>query len=207
MTAGIQNDILLWQQVKQGDRPAFDQLYHRYAGPIFAMVYKHIRNRADAEDIIQEVFLSMWEKRMAIDIQHSLFNYLYSTARNRTLRHIKLNGSRPESLDLFRELLDEHGLAETSHETHSRARMREIESSIAGEIAGLPEQMKKVYLMNSDGGMSIPEIAGLLQISPHTVRNHIAKVRKRLRRIVSRLASLFSVFPALLLFLVTVLLP
>ncbi len=84
MTAGIQNDILLWQQVKQGDRPAFDQLYHRYAGPIFAMVYKHIRNRADAEDIIQEVFLSMWEKRMAIDIQHSLL--ITCTARRVTGR-------------------------------------------------------------------------------------------------------------------------
>ena len=101
MAAGIQNDTILWQQVKQGDRTAFDRMYRLYASPVFAMVYKHISSRADAEDITQEVFLDMWTKRMSINIQSSLFNYLYSAARNRTLRYIKTNAARPlqEKLD------------------------------------------------------------------------------------------------------------
>ncbi|RPD39877.1 RNA polymerase sigma factor [Chitinophaga barathri] len=191
MAAGTQNDTVLWQQVKQGDRSAFDLVYHRYAPPLFAMAYKHIRSRADAEDIIQEVFLDIWEKRMDITIQQSLFNYLYSAVRYRTLRYIKVNNARPESLDLFTELLNDQTGAATHPEVYTAGKIRSIDTSVAGEIAGLPEQMKKVYLLNTEEGMSIQEIAERLLISPHTVRNHLSKVRKRLRHVVSRLTSLF----------------
>ncbi|MRG44103.1 sigma-70 family RNA polymerase sigma factor [Chitinophaga sp. SYP-B3965] len=184
------NDTELWQQVKQDNRSAFDQVYHRYAAPLFAMAYKHIRSRADAEDIIQEVFLDIWEKRKEILIQHSLFNYLYSTVRYRTLRYIKANDARPESLDLLQELLNNA----TQPEIYTDAQIRSIDMSVAGEIAGLPEQMKKVYLLNTEGGKSIPEIADLLLISPHTVRNHLSKVRKRLRHVISRFTALFFSF-------------
>lgn len=192
MTSGIQNDTVLWQQVKQGNRSAFDQVYHLYASPLFAMAYKHIRSRADAEDIIQEVFLDIWEKRMDIVIQQSLFNYLYSAVRYRTLRYIKINGARPESLDLLQDLLNEQPV--THPEIYTDAQISSIDTSVAGEIAGLPEQMKKIYLLNTEGGMSIPEIADRLLISPHTVRNHLSKVRKRLRLVVSRFTTLFFSF-------------
>lgn len=204
MASGIPNDITLWLQVKQGDRSAFDQLYHLHASPLFAMVYKHIHSRADAEDIIQEVFLDIWEKRRDIIIQTSLFNYLYSMARYRTLRYIKIKDARPESLDLFRELLDEQDIPAVYPEIYTDAKIRSIDSSVTGAIDGLPEQMKKVYLLNTEAGMSIPEIAGLLLISPNTVKNHLAKVRKRLRHTVSRLASFFF---SLLILLIILLIP
>lgn len=197
MASDNPNDTALWLRVKQGDRTAFDQVYHLYVSPVFTMVYKHIQSRADAEDIIQEVFLDLWEKRNGITIQNSLFNYLYSMARYRTLRYIKLNAARPESLDLFQQILNEHYQPATDPELYSDARIRSIDTSIAGEIEGLPEQMKKVYLLNTEAGMSIPEIAESLLISPHTVKNHLAKVRKRLRDALSRLGSLFFMLSVL----------
>ncbi|WEK38216.1 MAG: sigma-70 family RNA polymerase sigma factor [Candidatus Pseudobacter hemicellulosilyticus] len=199
MVKSIQNDTEIWQLVKEGDRAAFDQLYHQYASPVFAMVYKHLRNRSDAQDITQEVFLDIWEKRNAITIQSSLFNYLYTTARNRMLRYIRQNAFRPESLDFLRQLLDEQHLPQTYQDSYPESAIRSIESSIVDEIAGLPEQMKKVYRLSTETGMSIPEIANHLLISPYTVKNHLSKVRKRLRQTVSRLSSLFFALFVLLL--------
>lgn len=196
MASGTQHDIALWQLVKQGNRTAFDQVYHLYASPVFAMVYKHIRNRADAEDIMQEVFMDLWDKRADINIQTSLFNYLYSVARNRTFRYIKSNAALPQSLELFQQLLDDQAVFQ---ETYSRNTIRHIESSVSSEIAALPEQMKKVYKLSQESGMSIAEIAESLLISPNTVKNHLSKVRKRLHATVSRLSSLFFTLFCLIL--------
>lgn len=186
MVKSIQNGIEEWELIRQGDRAAFDSIYHQYVSPLFVLAYKHIPHRADAEDIVQEVFLDMWEKRREIVIQSSLFNYLYSTTRYKILRFIKTNSTRPESLDLFQELLGAYSLPEE----HSDAMLRSIDHTVITAIQDLPEQMKKVYLLNTEEGMSVIAIADHLQIAPQTVRNHLAKVRKRLHAIVSRLASL-----------------
>lgn len=190
MATKMQKGIELWELIRQGDRAAFDSMYHQYVSQLFVLAYKHIPNRNDAEDIVQEVFIDIWEKRKDILIQSSLFNYLYSTTRYRVLRFIKTNSTRPESLDLLEELLEKYSLPEE----HSDATLRNIDHSVITAIADLPEQMKKVYLLNTEAGMSVSAIAAHLQLAPQTVRNHLAKVRKRLYAVVSRLASfLFSI--------------
>lgn len=189
MATSIQNGIEAWELIRQGDLATFDKVYHQYVSQLFALAYKHIPNRTDAEDIVQEVFLDIWEKRQEIVIQSSLFNYLYSTTRYKILRFLKASNTRPESLDLFQELLQQYSLPEE----HSDAKLRAIDHSITTAITDLPEQMKKVYLLNTEAGMSVTAIADHLEIAPQTVRNHLAKVRKRLYGVVSRLASfLFS---------------
>ncbi len=76
MATSIQNGIEAWELIRQGDLATFDKVYHQYVSQLFALAYKHIPNRTDAEDIVQEVFLDIWEKRQEIVIQSSLFNYL-----------------------------------------------------------------------------------------------------------------------------------
>ena len=201
MATSIQSGIELWELIRQGDRNAFDNVYHQYVSQLFTLAYKHIPNRTDAEDIVQEVFLDIWEKRREIIIHSSLFNYLYSTTRYKILRFIKDNNTRPESLELFQELLQQYSLPQE----HSDARLRSIDSFVTTTITGLPEQMKKVYLLNTEEGMSVTAIADHLQIAPQTVRNHLAKVRKRLYDVVSRLASLFLSLAAISFFLFTML--
>ncbi|MGN6416229.1 MAG: RNA polymerase sigma factor [Pseudobacter sp.] len=192
MNHNVENGIAEWQLIRQGNRVAFDRVYHLYVSQLFALAYKHIPSRSDAEDIVQEVFLEIWEKRNEITIHSSLFNYLYSTTRYKVLRFIKTSSTRPESLYLFQELLEKYSLPEE----HSDAMIRSINSSVTTAIEDLPEQMKKVYLLNTEEGMSVTAIADQLQLAPQTVRNHLSKVRKRLYAVVYRLASvLFSALP------------
>lgn len=192
MTNSYDNGIELWELIRQGDRAAFDRVYHANVSQLFVLAYKHIPNRSDAEDIVQEVFLEIWEKRKEILIHSSLFNYLYSTTRYKILRFLKTNNTRPESLDLFQELLEKYSLPEE----HSDAMIRSVNHSVITAIEELPEQLKKVYLLNTEAGMSVTAIADQLQLAPQTVRNHLSKVRKRLYAVVSRLASvLFATLP------------
>ncbi|MET0394392.1 MAG: sigma-70 family RNA polymerase sigma factor [Chitinophagaceae bacterium] len=173
--------MILWQAVKQGDRIAFDRLYHLYVSPLFAAVYKHLRRREDAEDIIQEAFLDCWEKRAEITIESSVFNYLYSMARYKTLRFLKLNSHQAGQLQGLTELLQQH--ASFAEYTVSEQRLRQLEAALDHEMEALPHQMKKVLSLRVNDGMSAADIAGNLLISPHTVKNHLAKVRKRLRQV------------------------
>lgn len=188
------SDIDLWKLIREGDRSSFDSLYHRHVAPLFAMVYKHIRVRADAEDIIQEVFLELWEKRKEIEIQRSLFNYLYSMARYKTLRYIKANNARPESLDLFKELSEEMAASTNLPEAATGAVLRTLEAALSSEVERMPEQMKKIYQLKHSSGMSVREIADQLFLSSSTVKNHLASARKRLRESLSRLGSWLFTF-------------
>lgn len=192
MNHNHQNGIERWEQIRHGDLVAFNSVYHQYVSQLFVLAYKHIPDRNDAEDIVQEVFLEIWEKRKEIVIQSSLFNYLYSITRYKILRYIRNNHCRPQSLELFQELFDRYSLPEE----HSDAMIRSINHSVSTAIEDLPEQMKKVYLLNTEKGMSVTAIAHHLQLAPQTVRNQLSKVRKRLYAVVSRLASLlFSALP------------
>jgi len=180
------DDHQLWLLIKEGDRRAFDCIYHRYAEVIFSSIYKHISSRQDAEDLLQETFIDLWEKRHKITIESSLFNYLYSMARYRTLSYMRNSAVRPVSVELLDPLLREDSVTERT--------IRFAESAVQKEIQRLPEQMKRVYQLNSESGMDPRQIAEHLSISPNTVKNTLVKARKRLRHAATRLASFFFTF-------------
>jgi RNA polymerase sigma-70 factor (ECF subfamily) len=180
------DDNQLWLLIKEGDRRAFDSIYHQYAGVIFSSIYKHIPSRQDAEDLLQETFIALWEKRQTITIESSLFNYLYSMARYRTLSYMRHNAIRPVSVDLLDPLLWDDSMTERT--------IRFAESAVLQEIQRLPEQMRRVYQLNSESGMDPRQIARHLSISPNTVKNTLVKARKRLRHAATRLASFFFTF-------------
>lgn len=187
-----------WSLIQQGSLPAFDRLYHLHVQVIFSTIYKHVRNRCDAEDLTQEVFTDLWVRRNTIIIEHSLFNYLYSIARYKTLRYLSQKALKPERLELFSEAMDAADLIAAPAEGYTPAKILAAESAVAKEIARLPAQMKKIYELNTNAGMSIAEIARVLVLSPYTVKNHLAKVRKRLRHTASRFISLFfNILPPL----------
>lgn len=74
-------DLELWEQVRHNDPDAFETLYRRYMRVLLAAIYKWTENQAIAEDILQEVFLDVWERRASIQIRGQLFQYLYSMTR------------------------------------------------------------------------------------------------------------------------------
>ena len=185
------SDKELWRLItKEDDRPAFEQLYRRYMRVLMAAICKWSEDRSDAEDILQEVFLDLWEKRRQIRIQNEVFPYLYSITRYKIfdrLREKKLTDRQVRAWNII-----------AGEEVVSTAAFREEELEsreelVNAEISQLPAQMKRVYLLSAGKGMSIREISEELLVSPYTVKNHLQKIRKRLRNAAARLSSfLFS---------------
>lgn len=184
MVTDIQHDKELWQRVKLGDdRVAFEQLYRQYMRSLYSAIYKWTNIQSDAEDILQEVFLDIWERRQSIEINQHVFNYFYSITRYKVfdyLKHRQLNAKHLADWDL----LTDQAVLPMLETTHTPGMLLDT------EVDRLPPQMKRVYELRFREGKSIPEIAGELSASPYTIKNHLQQIRKRLHGLVARLSSL-----------------
>lgn len=183
------SDRELWQLITQeDDAPAFEQLYRRYMHVLMAAIYKWTEDSAEAEDILQEVFLDLWEKRKQIKLKNEIFSYLYSITRYKIfdrLREKKLSD---------RQLQAWHSVSGEAIVLTVAFREDELEKNevlVSSELAQLPAQMKRVYLLSAEQGKSIREISEELLVSPYTVKNHLQKIRKRLRNAAVRMSSFF----------------
>ncbi len=102
------HDEELWHKVQQGDEPAYHALYNRYGKILLSAILKLVQNREDAEDPLQDVFLTIWEGGSKMNIKDSVFSYLYSVMRYKTpsLRYLsnkELSAKHTAAWQMIRE--------------------------------------------------------------------------------------------------------
>lgn len=192
MQSDRRSDKELWRLVSQeDDRPAFEQLYRRTLHALLGAIYKWVDSADEAEDILQEVFLDLWEKRARIQIKNEVFSYLYSMARYKVFDRLREKRLTEKQVRAWMQVMQEDVVptaAFLEEELESR------EALVSSELEQLPAQMKRVYLLSAEEGKSIREISEELLVSPYTVKNHLQKIRKRFRSAAVRLSSSFFLF-------------
>ncbi len=104
MTSGNLNDIELWRLSAMATAMRSELLYRRHMRALYAVIYKWTNNSSDAEDILQEVFLDLWEKRRDIQIRQNLFNYLYSITRFKVFDHIKNRQLSSQQIEIWNKM-------------------------------------------------------------------------------------------------------
>lgn len=183
------SDKELWQLVTQEDNTAaFEQLYRRYMHVLMAAIYKWTEDSAEAEDILQEVFLDLWEKRRHIKLKNEIFSYLYSITRYKIFDRLRAKKLSDRQLQAWFSV---SGEAAELTVAFREDELEKKEIIVSSELAQLPAQMKRVYLLSAEQGKSIREISEELLVSPYTVKNHLQKIRKRLRNAALRMSSFF----------------
>jgi RNA polymerase sigma factor (sigma-70 family) len=189
MQSDRRSDKELWGLISQkDDRSAFEQLYRNTLHALMASIYRWSDDAAEAEDILQEVFLDLWEKRAKIRIHNEVFSYLYSMARYKIFDRLREKQLSEKQVLAWTHLMQEEAApAEAFREEELESR----EALVSSELAQLPAQMKKVYLLSAEQGKSIREISEELLVSPFTVKNHLQKIRKRLRSAALRMSAFF----------------
>ena len=189
MQSGRLSDKELWRLISQeDDRTAFEQLYRRTLHALMGAIYKWTDDTAEAEDILQEVFLDLWEKRSKIVIVHAIFSYLYSMARYKIFDRLREKQLSEKQVHAWTLIMQEEAvLTAAFYEEELASR----EALVSSELAQLPAQMKRVYLLSAEQGKSIREISEELLVSPYTVKNHLQKIRKRLRSAAIKLSCFF----------------
>ena len=171
---------------------SFDRIYVMYYSRMLRFAKEYVVFEEDAENVVQDVFLLLWEKREVLDIRISLVSYLFSLLKNRILdylRHKVVAEEYKQELSFKLMSLEQLNYTFSSEE--------EIEKVIANAIDKLPERCREIFLKSRIEGMKYREIAEELNISANTVENHIAIALKKLR------VELKDYLP-LLLFLVSV---
>ncbi|WP_431210974.1 RNA polymerase sigma factor [Puia sp. P3] len=172
-------DESLVAALTSGDPDAFTAIYERYWDKLLVYVMRVIRRQSDAEDIVQELFVSLWKRRQELQIERSLSTYLYNSARYISIRHIEKNSTYAGYLD--RLAIQMTAYSGESLGVESAIFGRELEARIDGLIGQLPEKMKEVFILSRKHHLSYREIADRLSISEETVRKQVYKSLKILR--------------------------
>jgi len=170
------NDQYLFTLLKQSDVGAYTALFDRYQPMLYVYACKITRDEDEAADIVQEVFLNLWEKKGTIEISQSLLSYLYQSVRYRFFSALDKKKVREDYAVHLRKFMQEGELI-----TDATIREREIFSMLDRLVDQLPEKLKVVYELSQKSNLTTPEIARQLQLSEKTVQNRLSLALKYLR--------------------------
>lgn len=152
-----------------------EQLFRAHYVPLCRMAYRYTRDKDQSEDIVQGVFLKIWDKRKQIVVNVSWKAYLYKACASDCLKFIDKNKSRTSLDDLAI-----HPLSNLSSDLGLRN--EELANLIQRAILQLPPACREVFLLSREEEMSNKEIAAVLDISIKTVENQMTKALKSLRQ-------------------------
>lgn len=167
-------------RLQKGDEVAFEMIYRLYRLPIYANILRMVHDETTADDLLQDVFLRVWEKRDKIDPEKSFGGYLFTCSRFLVLnflRHISVEKQVGNYLSRTRSEIYRH----IEEEIFSR----EAEVFLQKTINELPPQRLKIYTLCKTQGMTYQEVAAVLGISPTTVQDHMVKAHRFIRDRVS----------------------
>ena len=175
-------DDALMQLLRNSDAAAFAEIYRRYWERLALQVLRVIHSREDARDIVQEVFVSIWKRRMEIEVKGPLTGYLLKSVRNIAIRYIEKNITRDNYLQTLSD-----SIVMDKADPAGYCEYRELQHKLKQAVAGLPPKMQEVYLLSRNERMSYKEIADRLGIAENTVRKQLSNALKLLRTSVSEL--------------------
>jgi len=168
----------LLTRLKNGDILAFDQLYELYSHKLFSFVFKILKNEAEVDDIVQEVFVKIWESRNKLEDYKLLNSYIFTIAYNNSIDLIRKRISNNKYLGHLKYSAS----INFTPTIVSQIEYNELNNQVEKLIANLPDRQKQVYLLHRDEGVTYTEIAEKLGISKNTVENHMVKALKYLRQ-------------------------
>ena len=170
----MKEDLLLLILLKKGNRKAFNVLFEKYSPKLYFYTLKTFKNRIDAEEIVQDTFLKIWETAHRID-EHKHFNtYLISIAK-----HLICDRLRHKAVEQKYSRYMSHFSSEF-YSIEDKLESKNLKESLLADIENLPSQQKEVLLLKSKG-YDNNEIATYLNLSKRTVETHINRAFKFLR--------------------------
>jgi RNA polymerase sigma-70 factor (ECF subfamily) len=160
----------LIQRIQAGDVAAFEQLFRAYHPRLCGFAFSMLRDRAVSEELVQDLFMSIWEKRGRLDVQTSVRAYLFGALRNRALNR----SARARMEEQWTELSAQaEGVAAVEYS--------DIGERVRDAVAALPAACRNALTLRWQEDMSYAEIAETLGVSVKTVENNLARARALLR--------------------------
>lgn len=182
----VPDDGELLLQLRKGDRIAFDELFNRFAEPIHTYVKMRLNGSEEADDVLQEVFIRLWNKRQSIVIHTSFRNYLYTIVQHCICDHQR--ASKRKRYTLTAEMPDHTEERPQPDEQYQYKQAYHIWKNATNK---LPGQMRRIYSMKNEEQLSVKEIASELQLSEQTVKNQLHTAGQRIVKMLSHVQHFF----------------
>jgi RNA polymerase sigma-70 factor (ECF subfamily) len=181
MSTSKEADLALVARCHEGDLGAFEELYTAHAGRLYSLAFRMLGNAADAEDLLQEIFLSAHRKLESFRGEAALGTWLYRLAMNQILDYVRSRAARTGQLTDGLE--DTSVLPDTgSHRLADRAIDRIDLERALGE---LPEGCRAAFILHDVEGLEHKEIAQVMGIAEGTSKSQVHKARLRLRKLLA----------------------
>lgn len=180
----------LVRMLRQGDRAAFTEVYNRYWEKLFYLAGKKLEDTGEAENIIQDLFVDLWERRETLDIQNSVAGYLIVAVKYRILNLL----ARQERARKIEQSIRQNTPA-ADMGTLELLKFEDLKDWLETLVNKLPEKCQMVYRLREQG-LSQREIAETLQISEKTVETHVTRALKTIRGGLKDFTAIFlSILP------------
>lgn len=177
-------DQKLFDRIRQGDVKAFETLFRAYYSILCHYATRYLKDTTEAEEIVQRLFVRLWENRKNLKIDSSVRNYLFRAVKNQCLNHLRHLQIKDEYLKAATSEND----TDIDEQVEEQAEMLRL---VEKAIASMPEKRQEIFRLSRQEGLKYKEIAQCLSISVKTVETQISLALKTLRHSLKNHLSFF----------------
>jgi RNA polymerase sigma-70 factor (family 1) len=171
----LSDDRLLLQQIAEGNDKAFAILVSRYWNNIYGQALTYLKSSHQAQDVVQEVFIKVWEKREMLLQVERFESFLFIMARNHIISELRKKIAHPLAPDVVDIYIEERVVPD------QELSFKQLQQHLRTAIELLPQQQKTAFLLSRDEGLSYEAIATQMNLSRETVKKHIGRSLNFLR--------------------------
>jgi RNA polymerase sigma-70 factor (family 1) len=165
-----------WDRLLKGDEAGISCLYDLLWQKLYTYASKILQDKSAASDVIQDLFIKLWEKRAALPEVVNVEGYLFRSLKHAMLNYLQSTKIREKHLEAFSKVC-----SEMDNLTLDGIYQKELVTLIKNSSANLPGRMKEIFIMNRFEHKTVSEIAKELNLSEQTVRNQINLALKKIR--------------------------
>jgi RNA polymerase sigma-70 factor (ECF subfamily) len=170
-----QKELEVLRLLREGSKAAFEEIFRHYWKGMFSHAYSKLQSKEIAEEIVQEIFTTLWAKREETLITN-LSYYLHTSVKNRVLNHIRLQIKTRKYWEYYK-----NSIPQSEPTTEETVLFNDLKESIDQSVYLLSDKAKKIFHLSRIEGYSVSEIASKLNISEKVVEYHVTTSLKKLK--------------------------
>ncbi len=164
----INPDKLLVRSLRKGDVFAYNELFHKYSQKVYNFSVKHLENEEDAKDLVQEIFMKIWDMKKEINEKKSFNAFLFTISLNLIRDYFRKKVKNRKLVDRWLEETEPY-----SNSTLLSVEFKSLEKIVSTLVDQLPQKRQMVFRLSRNEGLSNDEIAEKMNIQKKTVENHL----------------------------------
>jgi RNA polymerase sigma-70 factor (family 1) len=184
-------ELLLLKRLSEGDRAAFDQIFHTHWDLVYSAALVMVKSAEMAGDISQDVFLSLWENRHKAIVIENIQGFLYNNVKflvHKRLRRMKVEDAYVQYLAY------KSSVTATTPEQENSFAAKQLQTSLQEGVAKLPPQQQRAFKLSREQGLSHEQISKIIGVSKSTVKDYIVRSIAYLRQHLTQYSRLVIAF-------------